>query len=222
MCGEDGGPGRVFPFRQAERERQRRSRVEPGIDRTQLLKAAHHESGRDEQDQCKRHLAGHQQAACLVAAPARGVGAPGITQRAGRRRAAEQRHRTEHDPREETQCDRKRDDDAVDTNFAETRQRTGTEIDQQPDADPGEPDAKYAAARRHQQTLAEKEPGDRRIAGAERPANRELALPHLGADQEQVGDVRACDQQHHANRGEQRPEGARNGPGHRFLERRRC
>ena len=46
----------------------------------------------------------------------------------------------------------------------------------------------------------------RRAAGAERGADRDLALAHRGAHEQQVGDVRARDQDDDADRGEQRQQ----------------
>ena len=46
----------------------------------------------------------------------------------------------------------------------------------------------------------------RRDAGAERGMDRELLLTPFGADQEEIRDVRAGDEQHDADRAEQHPE----------------
>lgn len=64
MMGRDHGvPRRVCAIRQAERERQRRRRVEPGIERAQLLKAANHETRRDEQHETHRREQNPERAA---------------------------------------------------------------------------------------------------------------------------------------------------------------
>ena len=42
--------------------------------------------------------------------------------------------------------------------------------------------------------------------GPERPADGDLALAQFGADQEEVGDIRARDQEHHTYRREQDPQ----------------
>ena len=57
-----------------------------------------------------------------------------------------------------------------------------------------------------QQALGEQLPGDAARAGAERGMDRELLLPPFRADQEQVRDVRAGDEQHDADRAEQHPQ----------------
>ena len=53
---------------------------------------------------------------------------------------------------------------------------------------------------REQNALGEQLPDQPAAAGAEREPHRELALPRRGPRQQQVGDVRAGDQQHRAHR----------------------
>ena len=74
-----------------------------------------------------------------------------------------------------------------------------------PNASP-RPTTPPTSAERH--ALHQQLAGDPSRAGAERRAHRELLLPRLGADQQQVGDVRARDEQHHADRAHQHPQHA--------------
>ena len=57
-----------------------------------------------------------------------------------------------------------------------------------------------------EQRLRHQLPGHLPRFGAERQANRQLLLARLGAHQEQVGDVRARDEQHEADGAEQNPQ----------------
>ena len=60
-----------------------------------------------------------------------------------------------------------------------------------------------AAGERQQHAFGQQLADDAAAAGADRGADRDLALPAGGADQQQVGDVGAGDQQHEADRAEQ-------------------
>ncbi len=74
----------------------------------------------------------------------------------------------------------------------EQRQRRGRE--QQPE---------HAAGDREQQALGEKLRDDAAALGAEREADADFLAPAREAREQQVGDVRARDQQHRGDRDEQ-------------------
>ncbi len=76
-----------------------------------------------------------------------------------------------------------------------------------------------AAKRRQQQRLAEQLAEQAPRAGTQRVAYRHLALPLLGAQQQQVGDVDAGEQQQQADRGEQRQQRRPAAAEQRALER---
>ena len=63
-----------------------------------------------------------------------------------------------------------------------------------------------AGDERQQHRFDEQLPDDVPSAGAERDADADLVRAMGGARQQQVGDVRAGDQQHEADRAHQRPE----------------
>ena len=65
-----------------------------------------------------------------------------------------------------------------------------------------------AADQRQQNALGQQHPGDAAAARAERRAHREFLLAALCADQEQVGDVAAGDEQHDADGRQEDPQHA--------------
>ncbi len=72
--------------------------------------------------------------------------------------------------------------------------------------DVGDRDAERRGGQRNQHALGEQLPDDAAASGAERGANRDLALTHRRARQQQVGDVGARDQQHQADRAHHRED----------------
>ena len=67
-------------------------------------------------------------------------------------------------------------------------------------------DSDQPAEQAEHDALEEQLAGDPPRARAQRGANRELLLARFGSDEEQVGDVRARDEKHHADRSHQHPE----------------
>jgi hypothetical protein len=84
---------------------------------------------------------------------------------------------------------------------------------------PREPQPDQGSGHRQQRAFGEEEPRDGESARAERAANRHLAPSGVGADQEQVGDVRAGDEQDEPDGGEQYPEGAFDSTNGGFMKR---
>jgi hypothetical protein len=66
-----------------------------------------------------------------------------------------------------------------------------------------EQDAQDGAGAAEHEALAEQRPAKRGAAGAQRRPDRELALAPDGARQNQVGDIRARDDEHEGSGGEQ-------------------
>ena len=91
----------------------------------------------------------------------------------------------------------------VDRDFGRAARESLGERDQQFDAPDGQHQAERAADDGQQRALGEQLPQQPRAAGAERRADRHLALaPHHSRERE-VGDARADDQQNEAGRPEQ-------------------
>ena len=94
----------------------------------------------------------------------------------------------------------------IDGDRVEARQVSRAERHQQPHAGAREQQADHGSGERDRQALGEHLPHQLRTAGANRRADGELAAARRGADDEQVGDVGARDQQHEGNRAHQRQD----------------
>ncbi len=114
--------------------------------------------------------------------------------------------RPKHDRRERAGADGEEQHGAVDAHGVEARQVRRVQPRQRPRAGPREHEPGQAAAGRQHEALGRELPQEPRAAGAERAAHRHLALARGRAREEQVRDVRARDQQHEADRHEQRHE----------------
>ena len=75
--------------------------------------------------------------------------------------------------------------------------------EQRANAERAEAEAEHAAGQRQHHALGQQLPNDAAAAGADRRADRDLALAARGAHEQQVRDVGAGDQQHKADRAQQ-------------------
>ena len=92
------------------------------------------------------------------------------------------------------------------TPIVEARQARGAQLQQAVHAPDRDQQPERAADGREQHAFGEQLRDEARASRAEGPADRHLALPHGRPREQQVGDVRAGDQQHEADGGEQRHE----------------
>ena len=122
-------------------------------------------------------------------------------------------------PAKHAQRESERQGDPVETDFVKTRQGGGSVGHEQSYGAPCERQADHAGGDRDQHAFGEEVARDSGAPRAERPANGHVALSCLGADQEEVGDIRAGDQQHEPHRGEQDPERPRDASDCRLLQR---
>ena len=164
--------------------------------------------GGDEQDDRERDLGDDERVARAVtlAAGAREAAAFLERRREVRRRELQHRDQAEEESCEQRNREREEQDERIDADLSSTRQPVGRIGDQRADAGVGETEPDDAADERERQALRQELPGDPARARAERGVDRQLLLPRLGAHQEQVGDVRAGDQQDEPDRAEQHPQ----------------
>ena len=83
---------------------------------------------------------------------------------------------------------------------------------------PGQRQSQGAARGRQHEALGQELPGQARLAGADRRADRDLALARLGPGQQQVGDVGARHQQQERDRAEDEQERLARGPPNLVFE----
>ena len=89
---------------------------------------------------------------------------------------------------------------------ADARNVAGVDGQQRADADHADHQPEHAAHRRQHDALGQQLPHDAAAAGADRGADRDLALADGRAHQQQVGDVGARDQQDEGDRAQQHPQ----------------
>ena len=178
--------------------------IEPGIDLLQPVEAGQEQPAGDQQHEGGGHLRGGQQAA--HAAPGRRVG--------GLRSRLLQRHRhvassrqgrraAEHDPGQQRQAERERQHPTVDRHLRGAGREERREGDQQIEAEPGHQQPEGAGGKSQQARLRHQLPQQARPARAEGRPEGELALAAAHSRQREIGDIRACDQQHKHGRGQQ-------------------
>ena len=174
----------------------------------QLLKRANHQAGADQQHERERHLHHDQRVARPVALPAladvRPTPRSAVARRGSRvfhnrddteehaRRAATHRGRT---PARSDRC-----------RCRAAAASVRTFRDQDPQGRIRQAQTHRAAEQSERHAFDEHRPRDSPPAGAERSPDRELLLAGLGADEQQIGHVRAGDQQHQPQRPHHHPQ----------------
>jgi hypothetical protein len=143
-----------------------------------------------------------------LAAPAERASAR--PQRGGERggRVLQHGNGTEEGAGDDRHDEREEDNRAIDRDFAQTRKMRRRNRRQHMEAAVGEAEAEHAAERAERQALRHQLARDASRSRADRRADRQLLLARIGAHEQQVRDVRAGDEQHHADRAHQHPEDA--------------
>ena len=170
--------------------------LESQVEILKFEEAADHQAGAREQHERQRHLRDDQcRSAALAADAALLRGIHEIRARHLQRgRHAESHAGQQRDHRDEQQHGR------VDADLIDARQIGRTDAHEQAEDRPGHQHAEHAAHDREQHALGQQLTNQAPAPGAERRAHRHLAAPRRGADEQQVRDVRARDQQHEADR----------------------
>ena len=208
LRGDDRRLIRIITRRQSDAEGERRAGVEAVIDRAQLLEAAHHQAGRCEEHQGERDLPAHHQLTGAMRRAARRLAASAVVQRARERHDPQHRHGAEDRGGQDGERERERRDHTIELNLAKPWQTGRPERHEQAHAAPRERQTDDGPGNREQQALGQEIARDAETAGAERPADGDLAAARFRSHQEEIGDVRARDEQHETDRREQNPERA--------------
>ena len=95
---------------------------------------------------------------------------------------------------------------AVERDLIHAREIRRRERDEHAEPAPRQGEARDAAEDAERRALDQQFAHELGPAGAERRADRQLVLPAVGPHQQQVGDVRARDEQHQADRAHQHPQ----------------
>jgi hypothetical protein len=222
MGGDDPSSIRILAARQTNLKGERGCRSEARVHGAQPLKAAQHEARRDEQDEGERDLSRHQELPGPMTDAARGGPSADLVQRQGSGPEPHERHRAEGERGHDAQPSRERERDHVETDFFQAWKVGGTPCHQELDAAPRHRQAQRTARDRQQRAFGKKVTRDPSASGTERPPHRDLPLPRLGTNQEQIRNVRAGDEQDHAHGAQQDPQRRRDAANGGVLQRRRC
>ncbi len=191
----DRGAPTVPRAGQRQPNRQDLRRVEPGIDRLDVLKAARQQHGRHQQDGRQRDLGEHECGADAIAATARPAVA--VLQRAAEIAPRRLQRRCEADDQAgaERQTSVKRGDGRIDADLGHARESRGSVRDQRLDQHPGDNQAERAAHDAEDGGFAEDERDHPASGRAERGADRELLPVRRAANEEETGEVRTGDEE---------------------------
>ena len=190
--------------RQRDRRREQAIRPETGVHRQQVPEAARRQPRAEQEDDGQRHLGSHQRTA--DAAVCRGSGRT-LFRVDGRRsgsRAAQRRQRPDHHGDERDGGSQEQQHRPVERDRVETRQALRPQRHQEHRGRVRAHNADGAAGHGDEGAFRHRYREQPPPAGPERGAQGELVLAALTPRQEQVGDVRAGDEQHESDRAEQR------------------
>jgi hypothetical protein len=207
---EQGSLARVAVQRRIERETEQLVGLEAGIERLQVVEAAGEEAGAGEEQHRQPHLGDDEPLAEACVPGAADDAARFVLERRDQRRAGGLQRRCEAEEQRRQERAAKGEERDARVRRGRQRLRSGVErqhLQQQGPRPPGEGQADGRAGSGQHEALDQPLPHDRVAAGAEREANRHLLLARGAARQQQVGDVRARDQQHqtdHAHQHENR------------------
>ena len=208
---DSGGLREALP-RQRHAHRQHSLGIESRIDGTQRDVGANQQRGADQQDQRERDFGDHEHGARLVLFES-GTGSSGALLHDGAEVDAsgtQGREQSEHEPGQQRHEGREGEHAAVDahrrTVDADAGNVAGIERQQGANADDAERQAEQTAQQRQHQALGHQLARDAAARGADRCANRDFALADGRAHEQQVGHVRARNQQHETHRAHQNPQ----------------
>ena len=193
---------------------------ESRLDVSQGLKGANHQAGTDKQHQRQRHLHDHQRIARAMPFAAGAEGTSARSQRSGQMwsRVFQDGDRSEQQAREHGHSQRKNEDNGIDSDFGQTRQSRGSFGGQDSNGSVGQPQAQNPAHDSQSQALHQHFARDSSPPGAERGPDREFLLAALGANQQQIRDVRAGDEQNQPDGSHQHPQHGADVPHHLLLQ----
>ena len=183
-------------------------RLEPEIHAADIEQAAREKTGRDEQRHRQRHLRRGER----TAEPPRGfrprrLAGPALEHRREvRTRAVERGEQAEHDPGRERQPEGEKEHRRTQLELYEPRPVGRHHRRHQAERPPRHDDAGDAAEEGEQARLDEQLPHELPPARADRQPHRHLGRARRGARQQQVRDVGARDEHHHAGDREQQEQ----------------
>ena len=199
----------VLARRQRNPEVQDVGRIEPGIDGGDPLVRPDRETGPDEQRQREGDLRHHEPPPQELAPAAAGDGARPFRHPRRRRRQggrADRRQQAEQEAGGHRDREAEQQHGAIHRHFRQARQVPGTEADYETHGGPRERQRQQPAADTEHDALEQQRPREAPARLPQRGADRQLPRACFRADQKEVGDVRAGNQQEESDRAQQDPE----------------
>ncbi len=140
-----------------------------------------------------------------MTAPARGLPPAGFVQRQRKRGDSHERNRTECERRESAQRQCERYDDAIQPDLLQSRKTARTEEHEEAHRSPCQQQADGRTGNRQKRALGQEVARNAAVARADSSADRDVTLACLGANKEEVRDVRAANQQHKTDGRQENP-----------------
>ena len=193
---------------QRHAERQHVPGIEAELRAHQAREASCEQRRADEQHQRGRGLRNDQQVTTAMARRAIGGAASAVTKRAqrARSRVAQRRRDAEEERGDDRGACGKREDEGIEAHLIESRDRRRREAKQRRNGGCRDEHAGHRADRGDDERFGEQLLHQPRAARAERNAHRHLALARFRANQTEVRDVPAGDEQHHDDGAEENPQ----------------
>ncbi len=166
-----------------------------------------HQTRAGQQHQRQSDLRHHQALACAHTGLADGAGPASVSQRIDESPATAERGQTAEDKagQKRDRC-RKPEHRETQTNFGSSGKLERDALEQHHHASLRDREAEDAAGEAQQRAFREEPPQDLKPTCSERMPYRDLALSRVRADEEEVCDVGASDQEHEANGAQQDPQ----------------
>ena len=207
--------------RHADAEGQDRRARDAEVLRLQAQQALHHQARGGHERQSQRHFGDDQQPARRSGAAGGGAATAARSNHAVQIGAQQVNRRRESgdQPGDDRDHQRKAEHAGVEGDRGEPREVGRRQRHEDAQQSPGEADADQAAKHAERDRLAHHLPEQPAPTGAERGADREIALAHDRSRQQQVRDVGAGDQEQQRGGREQHPQPARRILGDHLMER---
>ena len=201
---------RITSFVSVHAENDDVLRVEAGIDVRHAPEASNEQSRAHRHHHRERHLDNHERIAPARDAATPGSAAGSILECFGRITMTGPERRC--DSKDQSRADRyRRDEDGdgrIDAELAHRQKLRRLQRDERARSDPSEREPDAPADRREHETFGDGVSYQSRMAGTQGEAKSGLSLSSRGADEEEVADVRARDEQQHADGRQQNRQSA--------------
>ena len=187
--------------------RKQMQRIEPGINREQMLQATQQQSGAHQQHEGERDFGHNQSSAQPLVTTSGSMRALLQSELQVPARRMQRRNKPDHHPDHCRDSERESEDCAVNANRAYPRQSGWTERHKRPYTEFRDDHSKRAAQYGKQQALGEQLPNHPRSSRAQRDSYRKLAASLCPASQQQIRHISGGDREHQHDRakyGEQR------------------